>query len=410
MFEQLLNFLKKNYYSISGFLAGLLLIAYVLISLLDPFLEKGIKEFSIRLIIYLTIFGIWTVLWIILKNYFPKKRKDKIGIVIAIRTENEKQKLLIKNDLVEGMKKLLKENSLLDLFHLIVLQDYKAIKASKIIDDYNNKKKEFIKKKKFKDFNKAKENKIFEKLNKKINGHFYIWGTIKKRQDIQPKYFINLDALVVHRPIKLIASRKIARDFKAIMPKDISFFENFEVPGFEIASSQIFMAIRYITGIAAFVSRDIFIAFKLHNGLQREINKYEPIPPNLKFISKKLCKILFLELVIQAKFLTFPQKYGHPKKFEMPVYNIQEGLGNSKLNASYDDYKTFQYIQKYFSLRTLWCGRFQLELTLFQVSRRTTPSWRFYNNFYSCSGGCPRRLVSSPSLCFHTGFLYQNGR
>jgi len=57
--------------------------------------------------------------------------------------------------------------------------------------------------------------------------------------------------------------------------------------------------------------------------------------------------------------MTFPQKYGHPKEFEMPVYNIQEGLGNSKLNASYDDYKIFQYIQKHFSLRTLWYERFR---------------------------------------------------
>lgn len=299
---QLFNLLKKYYYSIIGLLLGIPLIAVSIIIPLDGFLEKGIPRFFTRLFIYCGIYLIWVILWLILRNYYPKKKEDKIGIVFAIKTENDKQKLLIKNDFAEGIQKLLKENNLLSLFDTIVLQDYKANKALGILKNYLDKKSEYIREDKFKDFYKTKENKIYEKLNRKVNGHFYVWGEIKKRQDTEPTYYISLDALVVHRPIPIKASTKITQDFLAVFPKKISFYEKLEVRGFEIASHIIYMAIRYVTGIAAFVSGDIFVAYKLHYGLQNEIEKHTPIPPNLVNISKRLKEFLYLELVLQAMY------------------------------------------------------------------------------------------------------------
>ena len=237
-----------------------------------------------------------------MKQYFPKKKRNKIGFIIAIKTENDKQKLLIKNDFSENVKELLRENNLLKLFDTIVLQDYKAEKAWSILKDYSDKRSELIREDKFPDFQMTKENKTYEKLNKRIKGHFYIWGSIKLRQDNEPTYYITFDAIVVHRPIPIKASTKIANDFLSVLPKMISFREKMEVHGFETTSQYISIAIRYMTGVAAFISGNVFVSYKLHKGLLEKIDRIELPQQNLEVISRSLKEYLFLELFLQSKY------------------------------------------------------------------------------------------------------------
>jgi len=354
MEEYLLNLFKKYFYSVPGLLIGIFLILLLLVNNFDEFLEKGIKSFLIRLFLYLGICILWSILWIYLRNYFPKKKKDKMGVVIAIKTENKKQKRLIKNDFTEGVKKLLRKNNLLSLFHFIVLQNYKANKAEDILRDYLDRKSEYIRKDIFKDFHETVENEKYEKLNKKINGHFYVWGTIKKRQDVQPKYFIMLDALVVHRPVQLKTSNQIVNEFLTIFPKEISFYEKLEFKGFELASSYIFMAIRYITGIAALVSGDIFVAYNLHCGLQNEIDRHRPTPPNLEVISKKLKQLLCQELLQQARYFyhirhdldKFKKLLAEAEKINEKDYSILVFNSIVAFQHERNPLKSLQYLKK----------------------------------------------------------------
>jgi len=73
-----------------------------------------------------------------------------------------------------------------------------------------------------------------------------------------------------------------------------------------MASYYIVLAARYITGIAALLSGDAFIAYRLHNGLRDEINKYKPIPP-LEHVLISLKDILFRESIIKGE-TTFRKK------------------------------------------------------------------------------------------------------
>ena len=301
MIEILSNLFKKYFYSPLGLVLGNVLISISIILPFDSFLEKGIPSFSTRLFIYAVINMLWILFWICLRNYYPKKKEDKIGMIICVGTENDKQTLRIRKDFVEGINNLLKQNNLYGLFHIIVLQDYKAIRTSDILREYIEKKSELIRKKMFKELRKYAEYKRFDKINKKINGHFYIWGTIKERKDIENKYILNLDALVTHRPIKLDISERFSQEFQKFFPREISFFEKIEVDGFKMTSNYIVLAARYITGVAALLSGDPFIAYKLHNGLEEEINKYRPIPPPLIQVLEGLKEYLFLELILKGK-------------------------------------------------------------------------------------------------------------
>ena len=310
----MLNLMKKYYYSVLGLILGIPFILVFVIAPFDRFLEKGILKFSTRALIYLGVFIIWIIIWIFLKQYFPKTKKNKIGFIIAIKTENDKQKLLIKNDFADKVKELLRTNNLLSLFDTIILQDYKAEKAWSILKDYSDKRSEYIREDKFQEFSKTKENKTYEKLNNKIKGHFYIWGSIKLRKDNEPTYFITFDAVVVHRPIPIKASTKIAKDFLSVFPKGISFREKMEVGGFETASQYISIAVRYMTGVAAFISGNVFVSYKLHKGLPEEIDKIKLPQQNLEVISKSLKEYLFLELFFQSKY--FYEKKKDLNKFQ----------------------------------------------------------------------------------------------
>lgn len=355
--ELLLNLFKKHFYSPLGLLVGIFLITLFFVLPVDDLIEKGIPNFLIRIFIYVGIFILWLFLWIYLKRHFPKRKKYKIGLITAVTTENDKQKLRIKNDFVQGVRDLLRKNNLLSLFDIHVLQDYKANKAGAILENYNTKRNELIKNNQYEKLKSSEENKEFKKLHKKIDCHFYIWGAIKERQEGDSKYFLNLEALVIHKPIKFKTSNKIVEEFNRVFPRRISFFEKLEVKGFEVASSYIYIAIRYITGIAALVSRDVFTAYNLHNGLQSEIEKeiemFETKPKHLEDVLKRLKEFLVAELILQARYFYVKKDIQKSKELATEAEKIKSGdykilIFNSILafQLDRDPLKSLQYLKK----------------------------------------------------------------
>jgi hypothetical protein len=80
----------------------------------------------------------------------------------------------------------------------------------------------------------------------------------------------------------------------------VSFPEKIEAKGFGLTSDWIFIAAMYITGYAAFLSNDPSTAYELHKNLQKELNKFRPLPSNLQNMSNNLKRLLSAELVLKA--------------------------------------------------------------------------------------------------------------
>jgi hypothetical protein len=140
--EILKKIFEENFCSFSGLFSGIVLIILAIILPLDSFLEKGIPDFKIRLIIYAVFLAIWTIIWWYSREYLPRNPKGKVGLLLAIGTESDKQKVRIKNDLAEGIKKLLGQHNLSHMVNVIVLEDFKANKAVGILKKYILKKEE----------------------------------------------------------------------------------------------------------------------------------------------------------------------------------------------------------------------------------------------------------------------------
>jgi len=251
--------------------------------------------FRIRPFLYPLFLLLWISYWTFNKFRLPRNQKDKIGIIIAIYSENEKERQELKADFVSKLKKNLQEEGVLNFSKVIFLKNHFAYKIK----------------------NSDKPKITLKKINKKIKGHFYVWGDIRKRADGEKgeKYFINFQGYVVHKPISKNLSNNISIDFSKVLPKEINFLEQRSFKGFETSATIVHLAAKYIIGIAAFVSHDPRLALKLHNGLKDQFNKLRPLPLHLQDIRNHIPLWISDETLWIAKWYFQENKINDTKNF-----------------------------------------------------------------------------------------------
>lgn len=312
---KLLDFFKKNLSSYGVLILGWILI-FVGTDKLDVIAERlfpNIYKYEklhvyIFFIAFILLSILWFIVWHCLKNYLPKNKKDSLGIFVAISTENDKQRNRIKNDLVSRLKELIHENGLADFFNIIILDNKKTATMSSILNDYCNataKQPGKI----------TRPIKKFNKIQKFLNLHFCVWGTIKERQDGVNKYYFDLDGIVVHDCPNLVIKKEISQEFLKIWFKKINFSEEIEFKGFKITAEIIFMAMEYMVGLAAFNSGNPSFAIKLHEKLTAQLLSFTYLPPNLQSIKNDLPIKLASEYCGIAKYYYSIDQMDEAKEF-----------------------------------------------------------------------------------------------
>lgn len=275
---------------------------YVIIGLIliyasiDGFLTTYIEDKWIRLIVYTALILIWVGFWLYHRNNPSKNVKEKIGIVLCVKTENDKQKIRLKNDFVSRMWELIHSHNLDDLLNIIQLNEYHTEKLYNIIVKYN---KLGINDKVVQSRHPIR--KKWVKIGNKINGQFYIWGNIKERLDKESNYIFNLEGMVLHPPLNPNSINPFNKAFAMVWARRISFKESLETEGFIIAADVIMLGVKYIIGLAAFISKDAINALKIHEGLLNDFENYKSLPPNLIEVRKELIINLIDECHVIAR-------------------------------------------------------------------------------------------------------------
>lgn len=121
--------------------------------------------------------------------------------------------------------------------------------------------------------------------------HFMIYGSLVQRNVSNSKnYILKLHGIVRHKPIDLDSSSKFTKEFTEVLPKKIIFPEAEEVLGFELTPQYISYVIRYVIGIAAYVSNDFDLSYNLFNELNNELQKIHNVRgiPVIAEIEKRL--------------------------------------------------------------------------------------------------------------------------
>ncbi|HDY73018.1 MAG TPA: hypothetical protein ENH86_00390 [Candidatus Jorgensenbacteria bacterium] len=286
--EYYIKYIESNLYKVSAFIAGIVFIL-VLSASIDSWLEKLIINTQIRFSIYGATLLIWTCFWLFYKYRLPRNKKGKVGIVVAIHAETNNEEIRLKNDFISKLKENINKEKCGEVINIIVLKNH----FSEKLDDIGK----------------------GLRLHKNIKGHFYVYGQVKRRSDGEKKYFLKLEGLVAHRPINIRTQDFLKKEFVSILPKQISFFETFEFKGFEFTADIVYLAARYITGIAAYLSGDPILAHEFHSNLQGEFNKFQPLPPHLQVIKNKIPALLSDEELIIARHYYFRNEAGNLKEW-----------------------------------------------------------------------------------------------
>ena len=248
-----------------------------------------------RILIYGSLEVSWIAYWFFRLYHLPKTKKDKIGIVIAIHTEDVKVRTRLENDLVVHLQKFIDDTGLRKSLDLILLENHQAKKVGDILQEVHGSLEEWRASN-----NPYKKSPRMNKIQKRMQAHLYIWGRIVERKEKETKYFFESNAYIRHRPINKALHTTLAIDFKNVWLQQINFNESAEYSGFLFSASQMYLAAKYIIGVAAFISNDPFIAVKLHEGLKEEL-KNEDQTENLKYIRNKLDTLLAEEYAALAR-------------------------------------------------------------------------------------------------------------
>jgi len=287
------KYVENRFHKLSSFLISLILIILFFI-----FIHPLIKDdFDYEWYVLLLLIVSFIIYWLFFKFKYPKNKKNKIGIVFAIYSENINEEVKLKNDFIRRLEKNIKDENYGKLVNLIVLKNHLSENLKSVKD--------------------------IDKIRNKIRGHFYLWGDIKKRKDGEEKYFLDLNGYVIHKPLDVYTSKKLKGEFISVLPREISFCENFEFIGFKFTSNIVSLAIKYISGLAAFLSGDPFLAKDLHGSLIKEFDNFNPLPENLKKIKEKLPRILSNENLSIARFYYFNNKREETIKYldQSFIYN-----------------------------------------------------------------------------------------
>lgn len=241
--KELISLIKEQWFSPRGLLALLIFELLILLPYFWVNFGTGLSLYEYVVLGLIAIISFF--IWLITKKY-PKNVKDKIGIVIAVVTENKKEYSQLKSDLVLRFKQSIETRNLGNFFNVIELPDYYASK----IQDYPSS----------------------LMALEKTRAHFIVYGVCKKRLEGGKRhYFIISEATVIHKPIPKIISDKLSREFAELFPRSVRFPETNELSGFEITKEWMSFVARYIIGIAAFLSGDFTLSFNLFKELHDEL-------------------------------------------------------------------------------------------------------------------------------------------
>lgn len=327
MDKELVRFAKRNIYGVLGLISiGFLILTVV--SVLDNFFKTCLIELIVKpgadalsqtltlfgielnyqqlircilIIVYIVIELIWFILWKRNRSYLPKNSK-KIGLVVAIKTDNKEQKGMV-DDLINRIEFLIYKHELSDQINIITLNSHQSAFISRIFTRYANKKNQLLNSdlKHLKGV-KAKEIEEWKKLQKRIRGHFYVWGEIKKRNS---KKCLIINGMVVHQEVSTVIEREITSDFVSVWYTKNEIDNDTDFTTFELSADRVVTASEYIIGVAALISKDVFTAFLFHEKLVKNISNLNLFPASSGKISNKLLKLAEKEAEVIARHYYF---------------------------------------------------------------------------------------------------------
>lgn len=233
--EKIIDILEKNWHKPLSLFVALFIEFMILLSVFAGLSSEKVAIWQYIVIVialFVTVF-----IWLQLVKV-PKTKKNKIGFVIALNSENDEQRRVVQDDFIKEIELVLEDAKRVVNFDIIVLPKWHAEKIH--------------------------NSDTAVKYLKSCRAHLLMNGdTRKRRVKGKYQYVFRLHQTVLHRIIPMDVSDKLSADFGAIFPSKLSISEDNQIEGMEIASNWMSEAAKYFIAMAACVSGDVVLAEQL---------------------------------------------------------------------------------------------------------------------------------------------------
>ncbi len=268
----------------------------IIMSVIIPF----INIYTSNVFIHLTVsaFIEFSIIgyWYYHRSVIPRGKKEKQNLVIAITTEDDKQKTRIAKDLATGIKKQLLTYGL-NNYNVLVLNNSLSDKIQRRIGLWSD----------AIGLNLTDSEDVlsFFKTAKKLNAKFFVYGDLIKRNEGNSTYFMNIEALILHSNTNKFTSEILRREFSELWRKEISFLESDELNGFRSNANHIFFTASYMLGLATFVDNRFEQGINIWQSLEEYIDGKE----DLKEFKPKIQQLKYQSFFMLSRLYHFEGDY-----------------------------------------------------------------------------------------------------
>ncbi len=192
----------------------------------------------------LTVVGILTVWW--LTHRIPRCPDDKVGIVIAVVSDDAAEARQIESDFIREISTRFRDEKDAANFHVIVLPEFAATQVV-----HQKKHLSFL---------------------EKCNGRLMLAGFARRRiVEGKEVHVLDFDGAVRHAPLPSSVSEAFGREFREALPQKLIFPKDGDVFSFAVSSAWIELSVRYVIAIAAQLSGSFAYAERLFLAVENRL-------------------------------------------------------------------------------------------------------------------------------------------
>ena len=193
----------------------------------------------------------------------PKNPKGKVGIAVAIISDEEQEGKQIEYDLVRSLRQLLHRDPAGANFHLLVLPTHAAEQIS--------------------DFGSA------DRVLRQTRSHFMLYGQAKRRNYLGKEvHVLSLEGVVRHAPVPKNVSDSLANDFRQVLPRRVLVPRESDAIAFEVTSAWVDLSARFIVAVAAHLSGDVLYSERLFLDVEKSLQRAQELQGWLQPIARLL--------------------------------------------------------------------------------------------------------------------------
>jgi tetratricopeptide (TPR) repeat protein len=229
----------------------------------DSLIRLVLPRDLIRGLIYAGLGILWGLAWVLLRSVLKGAARGRIGVVLCVDTDGSPAEATLRADFVARLQRDIEQTGLADTMQLIVpnpaqcqagIRILSSTRAALLASDTRS------------SAIKSRRSRGWSWLAKGTHGRFFIWGTVRKRQDGDKQVlWLQLDAVVTHAPLDSARQRILAAEFGSVWPSRFSIDCDHAFAGADLTADWIASTSEYLIGLAALASGDPSTALVLHS-------------------------------------------------------------------------------------------------------------------------------------------------